>query len=132
MGVYYLVEPYDDEEREWLEAEVAMLPKGKQRSRNPTPSEIRQVLDALDGFKTEYNVSAKKKIWQAMVQGTKGPDKKRWAALEIEKWGGTEERRYKLSFEKGDPEVVVRILHGLSAHTGPLLVAPDSYPPMVV
>ena len=132
MGVMYFVEPFDDAEREWLEAEGVEMPRKKQSSRNPTPKEVRTVCDEIEGCRVKYTSSAKNKWWQADVESTNRRGRDRWASLTIEKWGGSEDRRYKIMFEKGDPALVLRIVHGLSAHCGPLLVTPDSYPPLVV
>jgi hypothetical protein len=126
MGVFYLVEPLDDEQREWLEAEGVALPSSAARSRNPTPAEIREVCDALPGFRVGYNASAKNKFWQANVTGIKGRDRNRGTLLNIDNWGGSEQRRYKITFEKGDPDIILQIVQGLSAHCGPLVVIPDS------
>jgi hypothetical protein len=126
MGVFYVVDPLDDEGREWMAAVGVSLPRGRQGGRHPTPAEVRDVCDSLDGFRVEYNVSAKKKIWQADVQGIKGPDRQRGTLLDVEKWGGSEQKRHRILFEKGDPSLVLRIVHGLSARCGPLAVIPDS------
>lgn len=134
MGMFYLVEPFDpaDEQCEWLESEGVKLPPGNKAGRNPTPAEVREVCDALTGFAVHYNISAGEKYWQAEVAGIKGPDRKRGTLLNIDRWGGSENRRYKISFEKGDPLLILQILHGLSQHCGPLLVVPDSDTPVVV
>jgi hypothetical protein len=133
MGVIYLVDPLDDEQREWLSEEGVALPGGTQRGRNPTPAEVREVCDALEGFRVSYNASAKNKYWQAEIQGIKGRDRNRGTLLNIDKWGGSEQRRYKITFEKGDPSLVLEIVCGLSVHCGPLVVTPDSgEPPAVV
>ena len=128
MGVLYLVEPLDDETREWLESEGVKLPRGggKQKGRNPTPAEVRAVCDGLAGFKVKYNASAKGKFWQANVQGAQGADRKRATLLNIDNWGGSEDRRYKIGFEKGDPSLILQIVHGLSATCGPLAIIPDT------
>ena len=131
MGVFYIVQPLDEELREWFGAEGLPMPRGKTRARNPTPAEIRAVCDALKGFAVKYNASAKKKFWQAEVQGTKGADRKRGTLLNIDKWGGSENRRYQISFEKGDPSLILQIVHGLSASCGPLAIIADSDAPVV-
>ncbi|MGB7161034.1 MAG: hypothetical protein WBD40_23435 [Tepidisphaeraceae bacterium] len=126
MGVFYLVDPLDDDDREWLGEVGVALPRGAKSGRNPTPAEIREVCDALEGFKTTYNASAKSKFWQADVEGIKGRDRDKGTLLNIDKWGGSESRRYKVTFEKGDPSLILQIVHGLSARCGPLVVTPDS------
>jgi hypothetical protein len=133
MGVFYLVDPLDDEQREWLSDEGVALPRGSKHGRNPTPGEIRAACDALDGFKVKYNSSAKNKFWQADVESLKGRDRSRGTLLYIETWGGSEQRRYKIMFEKGDPSLVLQIVHALSSRCGPLVVTPDTGdPPAVV
>jgi hypothetical protein len=125
MGVFYIVEPLDDEQREWLGEVGAKLPPGKEKGRNPTPKEVRAVCDALEGFGVTYNASAKGKFWQAGVEEDKGRNR-RGTLLNIDKWGGSEDRRYKIMFEKGDPSLILQIVHGLSSACGPLVVVPDS------
>ena len=93
MGVLYIVVPLDDEEREWLKEAGVTLPRGRQRTRNPTPAEIREVCDALDGFKVKYKSSTKNKFWQAIIEGIKGRDRNRGTIVNIDNWGGSEERR---------------------------------------
>ncbi|HKB04982.1 MAG TPA: hypothetical protein VKD90_22355 [Gemmataceae bacterium] len=122
MGVLYIVEPLDAEIREWLSEEGVALPRG----RNPTPAEIRAVCDALDGFRVKYIASTKKKFWQAVVEGRKGRDRERWTILNIEKWGGSEDRRYQILFDKGDPALILEIVRALTAPCGPLVVIPDT------
>ena len=126
MGVFYIVDPLDDEGREWLGAVGVALPRRRQDGRHPTPAEVREVCDALAGYRTEYNVSAKKKVWQADVQGVKRADRHGGTLLDVDKWGGSEQKRQRIVFEKGDPSLVLRIVHGLSARCGPLVVVPDS------
>lgn len=132
MGVFYLVEPLDDEQREWLQEVGVQLPRGKAKGRNPTPAEIREICDALDGFEIEYNNSTKNKFWQANVSGNIKPTRNRGTLLNIDNWGGSESRRYKISFEKGDPDVILKIVHALTAKCGPLMIVPDSDDPIVV
>ena len=126
MGVFFVVEPLDDEDREWLEAEGVALPPDGKRGRNPTPAEIRAVCDALDGFRVRYNASTTGKFWQAEIEGTKGRGRSRGTLLNIDKWGGSERRRYRIMFEKGDPSLILQIVHGLSRRCGPLVITPDS------
>jgi hypothetical protein len=126
MGVFYIVDPLDDEGRDWLGETGVALPRGRQDGRHPTPAEIRAVCDNLDGVRVDYNVSATKKVWQANVQAVKGPDLDRGTLLDVDKWGGSEQERQRIVFEKGDPSLILRIVHGLSAHCGPLAVIPDS------
>ena len=128
MGVFYVVEPLDDELREWAEREGVALPpgRGKRTARNPTPAEIRAVCAALDGYRVTYNASTKHKFWQADVEGATGANSKSGTLLNIDQWGGSETRRYKIFFEKGDPALILRIIHGLSAQCGPLAIIPDT------
>jgi hypothetical protein len=89
MGVFYVVEPLDDEGREWMSSQGVALPRGREGGRDPTPAEIREVCGSLTGFRVAYHVSAKKKVWQAAVVGINGPDRRRGTLLDIESWGGS-------------------------------------------
>ena len=132
MGVFYLVEPFEDEQREWLEEAGVEMPQDAGKRRNPTPAEIRAVCDSLEGFGVEYNSSAKNKFWQANVEGNTKATRNRGTLLNIDNWGGSESRRYKIGFEKGDPDVSLKIVHGLTGKCGPLMIVPDSDEPIVV
>jgi len=131
MGMFYMVDPFTADDREYLESEGVEMPRRAKPARNPTPAEIRQVCDALDGFDVKYNASKKGKYWQAAIEG-KGKNRNKGTLLNIEKWGGSEDRRYKIIFEKGDPALILQICHALSSVCGPLVVFPDSDVPLVV
>jgi hypothetical protein len=129
MGVLYVVAPLGAAEREWLTGQGVPLPSGRKRGRNPTPAEVRAVCDRLDGFRVEYHASAEKKFWQAVIRGAKGRDRARGTILNIDDWGGSEDRRHPIWFEKGDPALILEIVHALSASCGPLAVMPDTGDP---
>src|SRR5262245_60443927 len=45
---------------------------------------------------------------------------------------GVTDAQHKVAFEAGDPSVVLRVVHALSARCGPLVVTPDTGDPTVV
>ena len=70
MGVFYHIQPFDDEMASFLEAMGAAVPDSDTASRNPTPAEVRAVCGALPDVKVEFNVKAKSH-WQAVIDSTK-------------------------------------------------------------
>jgi hypothetical protein len=131
-GVFYIVDPLDDDARQFLKEQGIAVPRGSARGRNPTPAEIRDVCDSLDGFGVEYITSAKSRQWQANIEGLKGRGRNRGTLLNIENWGGSEQRRYQISFENGEPSLILQIVQLLSARCGPFVVVPDSDTPVAV
>ena len=67
MGVLYSVIPVDgaEEMERWLKRVGVVLPSELQTSRNPTPHEIRQTLDGINGHTVRYLIGDT--YWQADI-----------------------------------------------------------------
>jgi hypothetical protein len=122
MGVFYHVEPFDDEVGSFLEEMGAAVPASDEPSRNPTPAEVREVCAALRGFEVVFNVKAKSH-WQAVIEGTDGDE---GTILNVEKFRGAEDKPLPIVFEKGSPALILEIVKRLAKRCGPLVVFPDT------
>jgi hypothetical protein len=127
VGILYTVWPLDAEAREWLTSEGISFPDGP--SRWPTRSELEKVLGELRGFSVDYTVNGASQRWDASVDD--GDEDGNWTLLHAEPQD--DDSCTKVSFEKGEPTLIVAILRSLSADVGPLMLLPDvGCPPMVV
>jgi hypothetical protein len=122
MGVFYHIQPFDDEMASFLEAMGAAVPDSDTASRNPTPAEVRAVCGALPDVKVEFNVKAKSH-WQAVIDSTKRDE---GTLLNMEKFKGAEDKPLPFFFEKGSPSLILEIVKRLAKQCGPLVVVPDT------
>ena len=94
-------------------------------SRNPSPQELRTVLDELPGYNTDYLVSPGN--WQASVEATAGlPLFRSETLISIVDFRGDETRPHLFYFDNGNPKLNVLIVERLSRLCGPLFVFPDT------
>lgn len=128
MGVFYYIEPFNDEMAPLLEEMGAAVPGSDKQSRNPTLREVRAACTALRGFKTEFNVTRKSR-WQAVIEDWKGEE---GTILNVKKYKGAEDKPISIFFEKGPPSLILEIVKGLARHCGPLVIFPDSHTPIAV
>ncbi len=122
MGVFYPVQPFDDEMASFLEEMGAAVPDSEGPSRNPTPAEVRAVCLALPDVKVEFNIKAKSH-WSAYIESTKRDE---GTILNMEKFKGAEDKPLPIMFEKGSPALILEIVKRLSKLCGPLVVIPDT------
>ena len=122
MGVFYHIEPLDEEMASLLEEMGAAVPQSAEPSRNPTPAEVREVCRTLRDYQVEFNVKPKSR-WQAVIESTKRDE---GTILNVEKFKGAEDEPHGIWFEKGSPALILEILKRLSKHCGPLVVMPDT------
>ncbi len=93
-------------------------------SSNPSPLELRTVLDGLPGYTTDYSVSPGN--WQVSVEATAGlPLLRRETLISVVDYSGHEATPHLLYFE-GDPRLNILIVERLSRLCGPLFVFPDT------
>lgn len=93
--------------------------------RNPTPRELREVLDDLSGYTVDYLVS--KDNWQADIRAKKGvPLFRPTALLNVIDYHGDETTPHLICFEKGDPRFNILIVERLSRICGLLFIIPDT------
>ena len=128
MGILYTVWPLDAQAQEWLRSLDIDVPVST--SRWPRRTEIEQVLGELQGFKVEYTLNGPGQRWDAFVSD--GEEDENWTLLHAEPHENDDDCTH-LSFEKGEPTLIVALLRSLSAATGTLMLVPDiGCPPMVV
>ena len=125
MGVIYIVEPLDDEIADYLHDVGVIVPEWKGLCRNPTPKEIREVCGNLTDLSVQY-FSPPEHHWQVMIEGKNNPENEPWTLLNVRNFNGCEDEPHAISFEKGWPSLILRIVLGLSAKCGPLVVVPDT------
>lgn len=131
MGVLYIVTPPTDEVSDWLADTCVSLPDVVS-SRSPLLSEIRHVLDSLEGYSVDYTDNGRGSCWHAMITSTENPEDGRWTRMNITSLNGPSEPQ-EIWFEKGHPELIVQILCRLSSECGTLVVIPDTgCPPLVI
>ena len=125
----YSLFPLSEEMRSWLDEQSIAYPLNVE-SRNPLLTEAQSVLAQLDGYKVEETAVSVGKFWQAFIQDKKDPEHKGWATLNILSLTDGPNEMY---FEKGWPDLIIRITVLLSRHTGPLVLFCDAGdPPLVV
>jgi hypothetical protein len=94
-------------------------------SSNPSPLELRTVLDDLPGHTTDYFVSPDN--WQASVEAVTGLRLFRPSTLiTVVDFRGDETMPHLFYFDGGDPKLNVLVAERLSRLCGPLLVFPDT------
>src|SRR5262245_61044452 len=122
MGVFYFIQPFDEEMASLFEEMGAAVPRSDEPSRNPTPAEVRKVCSTLRDFKTEFNVKPKS-FWQAVIEGKKRDE---GTILNVDDFKGGEDKPHAIWFEKGSPALILEIVKRLSKQCGPLVVVPDT------
>jgi hypothetical protein len=125
MGVLYSVLPLDASITPYLREVGTVVPEGGQESRNPTPLEVRAVCETLTDLKVTA-CSPPSHHWHIMIEGLKDPEKEPWTLLHLDNFNGDETVPHSIWFEKGWPSLILRIVHGLSAKCGPLVIIPDT------
>jgi hypothetical protein len=110
---------------ECLERFDMVPPTSSTSSRNPSPLELRAVLDDLSDYRIEYIVSQDN--WQALVEATTGLRLFRPNTLVcVVDFQGDEAMPHIFYFEKGDPKLNIYIVERLSRVCGPFYVFPDT------
>lgn len=130
MGAtYYVISISNADQYPWaantLQHHGMIPPTHSESSRNPTPQELREVLDSLSGYRVEYLVSQNN--WQALVEAKKGfPLLRSTTLVDVVDFQGNESIPRIISFEKGDLVLNILIVERLSRICGTLLVLSDT------
>ena len=127
MGVLYSAFPIDSRTRDWLCGDGIACPEVD--GRWPTPNDIAAVLNALDGFASDYTISPG--VWQAEVSDTSDPEHGMWTVVCAPRPTGPDDP-CEFCFEKGWPQLAAQILRQLSLTTGPFVLVPDTGCPGLV
>jgi hypothetical protein len=117
MGALYIAVPSNADARDWLR-EMNIPVADTSDGRLPTDDEIREALKRMSGYQVVY--SEDNGTPQAEISSLPDPSSGPWASL------GFPDKRNRLTFWKGWPEVMVPLLHSLSQTAGPLLLVPDT------
>ncbi len=123
MGVIYVPLPLSPKLHDSLRAEGIAFPL--ENGRNPTPAELRTALGKLDGITVEYNTPPLGGTWQADLTTNADPQGGPWTLLNVSDFQG-EHVPQSISFEKGWPDLVIRVLCALVPITGPFVLVSDA------
>jgi hypothetical protein len=100
-------------------------PAPTQPGRNPSPQELRAVLDDLPGYAVSYAVNPGN--WQAEVEATSGfPLFRANTLLCVVEFQGDEALPHLFYFDGGDARLNLLIAERLSRQCGPLYLFPDT------
>jgi hypothetical protein len=61
-----------------------------------------------------------------MIEGLEDPDNEPWTLLNVSDFNGDETSPHEIWFEKGWASLILRVVCGLSAACGPLVIVPDT------
>ena len=112
----------------WLVHANVPLPDEIPSGRYPAPREIRQVIEAVPGIRTDYLVSGT--VWQVSVTSRADVT---WTNLAIKGYTGDPESPHQFMFTAGWDEIILLITSHLTECCGPLVLLHDSgAPPQVV
>lgn len=124
MGVIYSVCPLDVDGRDLL-LSYGVTGGPWPDGRNPRVSEIRRILDGLSEFEADYDPSPSPgRPWGVLISHRTRPDEAPWAHLCTLNYDPT--LPTEIYFEKGWPELIVRIVVALAEVCGSLCVFPDT------
>jgi len=111
----------------WLEVYGVVLPQPWPAHRNPSPAEIRAVLDPQPAYRVEYSIGPG--LWDAWISTA---DQQR-TAIWVRNFSGDEDAPHEFFFHKGSETLNIQILEQLAPVCGPLVLVSDAQGlPMVV
>ncbi|MCI0558325.1 MAG: hypothetical protein MN733_07505 [Nitrososphaera sp.] len=108
----------------WLEGVGLMLPSGSERSRYPTPEEIRSVLQKMSNYRVDYFITDRD--WHATISEAAEPETSSWAFLVALDYSGNQTVPHKFYFERGSSSVMKEVLNQLAKVCGPLVLINNS------
>jgi hypothetical protein len=124
MGTLYVAIPADAEVREWFQEMELPVPDDAD-GRLPEPTEVRGVLDQLEGYIVEHGEEEDE--YTAFIHWKADSEAGPWALFAYPKeTSDLPPERSSLTFRKGWPEPMVLLLHLLSKITGPFALVPDT------
>jgi hypothetical protein len=120
MGVIYTTFPLEDELKEYLDEMDIEYPGTESCSKNPSPNEVLAALTSLDSLNVESGFM--NGSWQTTVE-----DEVRdyYTSIHMHECGKMDDNG-SLSFEKGEPRLIIEILKILSEKTGTVALFPDT------
>jgi hypothetical protein len=99
-------------------------------SRYPSAREVRAILDALEGCRVRYMVGTS--WWEARVEELDRTRGISYSDIVGGPFASDEDAPLQLSFDKGNPDLHLRILARLTVYCGPLLLWPTDGTPLLV
>jgi hypothetical protein len=130
MGASYFAIPFSDSAAQAVfEQKGAALPDGWERSRNPSPNELRRVLESLPGWRSDIHPGPGR--WQASVEDPSDPHAY-GALIDVRDYRGDADSPHGFVFSRADPELAMQITERLTHTCGPLLFFCDSGGPDVL
>lgn len=121
MGVLYMVWPVDEPMREWLASHAIDAPPSA--SRWPGKREIQAALKRLHGFQVRVTDNGPGARWDAFVEHAAAAGL--WTLLEAKPRDGADDAN-EITFEKGNPALILALLRDLARVTGPLVLMSDA------
>src|SRR5204862_5715685 len=91
--------------------------------RDPPRAEVRAVLGDISHVRFHQTVSAGGGGWEIDVLHRTDPANRRWTSIRS---SGAPTERAVIAFHKGWSDLIIEIVHRLSALTGPLVLFPDT------
>ena len=118
----------DPATRDWLALAGVSLPEELPPGCDPTPAEMRSMLENMPGLRVACRVT--ETTWQASVTSRKDVS---WSSLRFRDYTGNLDERQKFCFEAGWDELILLIAVRMAGRCGPLVLLHDSgAPPQVV
>ncbi len=122
-----------EDDKVWLQHFHLTLPTDIEQGRYPTPNEIKTVLDGLDGFAAEYSIGSR--TWQIEVFEPNNRKQGVWTeivVLDFFRREGEKNTPHEFHFDRGDRQLVVRILEKLARICGPFILVTNGVDPILV
>jgi hypothetical protein len=127
MGASWIVWPIDEEMASYLDSEGVSYPADD--SRFPTDAEVRAALAELTDCKVELTENGLGGPWYALI--TAGSDgEPPFALLEVEGYEKASDP-VTVRFDKGDEELVARLVERFALRCGPLVIMTDGDPQVI-
>ena len=127
MGVLYSAFPVSGEVREWLADEGHVVPQSN--GFPPTPNQLQTALETLTEQNVSINIS--EGVWQAQIDDLKSPEDGPWTMINVREYSSPNEP-CEYYFEKGWPELIIKIAHRIAQLCGPIAIVPDTGCPATV
>ncbi|MDA8021199.1 MAG: hypothetical protein MPN21_27500 [Thermoanaerobaculia bacterium] len=127
MGIRYSAFPIDSEVREWLVDEGLPVPQSFGRA--PTPRQLQSILETLADQVVSFNIN--EGVWQAHIDDLKSPEDGLWTVINVLEYSSPD-APCEFYFEKGWPELIIKVAHRIAEQCGPIAIVPDTGCPAAV
>ncbi|KAI9131394.1 hypothetical protein ON05_027630 [Acaryochloris sp. CCMEE 5410] len=127
MGVLYSAFPVTSEVREWLAEEGHSVPRAN--GSPPTPNQLQMALETLTDHSVSFNTSGG--VWQAQINDPNSLEDGPWTIVKVLKYTSPDEP-CEYFFEKGWPELIIKVAQRIAQQCGPIAIVPDTGCPAVI